>query len=172
MKDSFVLTKQALEGTQAAVLTVDVDYRSGDYRGGDYWALIISNTGKVAAPTLDVTVKVSRVNVSDGKILNTKEDHFSQTEVMPPPSPAIVRGFETVDLFERSREIIEAEETFKIEGSIRYNNGFDRTVNQNFCLESFPNPNKGNVPIAGWISCDQAPARLQKYRTGRNPPAR
>jgi hypothetical protein len=160
MKRSVDLTKSALEGTQAAIVNLDIGHLHDDY-----WSLSANNDGKVGALNLNISFEVTRVNLNDGKALDIIiRDSFSRAEVMPGYDHRIEHGFQTVGQDEFAGEIIDAKQAFRIRGAAKYNNGFDHLVEEDFCLETLPNPNPHNLPVATWVPCDGVPATLDNYR--------
>ena len=148
------LQKHILEGTEHAVFRINEITPNGDY-----WRLHLGNFGKLTAPTLQVSYSVIHAFFPSQKTIGAIEKgSFNRAEVMPRLETGendVLYDFRAPGSSERMSQLTNAEETFRIEMSVTYDNGFDRLVSDEFCWQTYP---FGGPPpkTVEWQSCDAA----------------
>jgi hypothetical protein len=160
-KESADLSKRTLEGMNAATFRINEILPSTE----DYWRIYFGNFGHVAAPELEVSYLVTHAAFPSGiPIGSVEKDGFERAEVMPRTEHGeneVVRDFRTPGYNDRSIQLINAEETFKIEGRFSYKNGFDpQLVSETFCWQTYPFPDQPTK--VAWQPCDSAQAPLNR----------
>jgi hypothetical protein len=160
-KESADLSKHTLEGMNAATFRINEILPTTE----DYWRIYIGNFGHVAAPKLEMSYSVIHAAFPSGiPIGSVERDRFERAEVMPRTEHGendVVRDFRTPGYNDRSVQLVNAEETFKIEGTFSYKNGFDpQLVSETFCWQTYPFPDPPTKVL--WQPCDSAQAPLNR----------
>jgi hypothetical protein len=150
------------EGENAASFKIDEIVPQTD----EYWRVSVPNMGKGASPKFDLTYSIIHQSFPDGKILSQSGPFppISRGEVLPndpTKGTQVVFDFRTPGYTQGSKQLVDAEETFKLIGTMTYDNGFKRQITEPICWQTYP----WTDSKVGWDRCETAQSVLiQTYQ--------